>query len=159
MIMAPYDRFKARVELVELFQPLFSDPTSIYDAKKHLSILRSMADTLPLSLKPTKSQLSMPHFYGIDMLVSPSLRDRLIGAGKEVAESFVNSIASCGGKGEDIGQVIICGDDPMNEMSWELSQGVLSQWNWLLGPTCISRANFWRRQRGAPLLPEAGSGW
>jgi hypothetical protein len=31
--------------------------------------------------------------------------------------------------GEEVGQVIIWGDDPLNEMSWELSQPILGKWD------------------------------
>lgn len=154
MVVTPYDRNKARADLVVLFSPLLSDPLNLTAPEKHLSILRSMADTLPAVLKPTPSQLKTPHFYGIDTLCSASLRNILVGAGPEVAEAFVTEIGWCGGESEDNGQVIIWGDEALDEMSWEFSQPVLERWGWLLGREWVARANFWRRQRGANLLPE-----
>jgi len=113
-----------------------------------------MADTLPPVLKPTPAQIKTPHYYGIDMLCSASLRNILIGAGPEVAEAFVTEIGGSGNETVDHGQVVIWGEEPLNEMTWEFSQAVLERWGWLLGREWVARANFWRRQRGANLLPE-----
>ncbi|KAL2067298.1 hypothetical protein VTL71DRAFT_1722 [Oculimacula yallundae] len=155
MVMAPYDRMKARSEILETFRPLYSDPSATTDPQRHLAILSSMFDGLPSALKPSKAQLDTPHYYGIDMIASPTLRDRLMTVTSDVARSFVSELGTIGGeRGDEVGQVIIWGDDPLNEMSWELSQPLLERWGWLLGATWLQRANFWRRQRGAPLLPE-----
>lgn len=154
MAMDPYDRHKARTELIELFQPLLNDPAVANDSQHHLSVLRSMSDSLPVSLKPCKVQLDTPHYYGIDMVASVSLRERLCTVTTEVARSFVSELGIIGNELDDVGQVIIWGEDPLNEMSWEVSQPLLDRWGWLLGSGWAQRANFWRRQRGAPLLPE-----
>lgn len=153
--MVPYDRNKAKNEILELFRPLYSDPSVTNDPTQHLVVLRSMSDSLPSSLKPSQAQLETPHYYGIDMIASPTLRERLLTVTTEVARSFCADLGTIGGEREELGQVIIWGEDPLNEMSWELSQPLLERWGWLLGTGWIQRANFWRRQRGAPILP----GW
>lgn len=112
-----------------------------------------MSDSLPIALKPSKAQLETPHYYGIDLLPSPSLRDRLLTVTSDVAQSFVTEIGITGGQREG-GQLIIWGDDALNEMSWELSQPTLERWGWLLGREWVARTNFWRRQRGFPPLPD-----
>jgi hypothetical protein len=152
--MVPYDRNKARSELLELFRPLINDPAVGTDSQHHLSVLRSISDSLPASLKPCKVQLDTPHYYGIDMVASPSLRESLCTVTSEVARSFVAELGIVGNEREEVAQVIIWGEDPLNEMSWEVSQPLLDRWGWLLGSGWVRRANFWRRQRGAPLLPE-----
>lgn len=154
MVMVPYDRIKARKELQELFRPLLADPLVTSDPQRHLSALRSMAESLPNSLKPSKLQLETTHYYGIDMVASPSLRERLLTVTSEVARNFISELGITGGERDDVGQCIIWGDEPLNEMSWEISQPILERWAWLLGSGWAQRANFWRRQRGAPLLPE-----
>lgn len=88
------------------------------------------------------------------MVASPSLRDRLMTVTTEVARSFVAELGIIGGEPEEAGQVIIWGSEPLDEMSWEMSQPILERWGWLLGSGWAQRANFWRRQRGAPLLAE-----
>jgi hypothetical protein len=154
MVMIPYDRNRARTEIMDIFRPLYQDPSATSNPDRHLAVLQSMNDSLPPSLRPSKAQLETPHYYGIDMIASPSLRDRLLALTAEVARNFVTDLGMAGEQREDVGQVIIWGDDPLNEMSWELSQPILEKWDWLLGPGWKQRANFWRRQRGAPLLPE-----
>lgn len=116
-----------------------------------------MSDSLPASLRPTERQLSVAHDYGIDLLPSSSLRNRLINAG-QVAPSF---LAEIGIHGPDEGQVLIWGD-PLNELSWEFSASILERWTWLIGSEWVERANFWRQQRGAPRLsqpPGLDQGW
>jgi hypothetical protein len=55
---------------------------------------------------------------------------------------------------EDTGQMIIWGEDWLNDFSWEFSAPVLERWGgWLLTQEWGQRANFWRRQRGAATLP------
>lgn len=154
MAMVPYDRTKARLELLELFRPLYSDPVVRADPQHHLAVLQSLSGSLPSSLKPSKAQLETPHYYGIDMLASPSLRERLMTVNMDVAKSFVAELGVVGGEGSEVSQIMIWGDQPLNEMSWELSQPLLERWGWLLGSSWLQRANFWRRERGAPLLPE-----
>lgn len=87
------------------------------------------------------------------MLPSPSLRDRLLTVTSDVAQSFIVEIGINGGLRED-NQLIIWGDDALNEMAWEFSQSTLERWGWLLGREWVARTNFWRRQRGAAPLPD-----
>ncbi|CAL3963772.1 unnamed protein product [Diplocarpon coronariae] len=152
MVVAPYDRTKARTEIREAFRR-YSDPAITSDPQRHLVVLRGMSHGLPAALKPSQAQLETPHYYGIDMIASPSLRERLMALDQDVARNFVAELGMTGGDGSGVAQVIIWGDEALNEATWELSQPLLERWGWLLGPEWLQRANFWRRQRGAPLLP------
>lgn len=111
-----------------------------------------MSSTLPYQLQPSKAHLDTPHYYGIDMIASPTLRDRLLTVSPDVAENFIQEVGFLAG--EDSGQLTIWGQDPLNEMSWEFSQPILDRWAWLMGRDWIAKSNWWRRQRGATLLPE-----
>jgi hypothetical protein len=137
---------------MELFQPMLSDPSVSTTPERHLAVLRSMSGSLPGVLKPSKVQLETPHYYGIDLVPSPVLRDRLLTVTSDVAQSFINEIGITGQ--QDDSQLIIWGDDALNEMSWEFSQATLERWGWLLGREWVARTNFWRRQRGAAPLPD-----
>ena len=152
MSMTNYDRSKARNDIRELFRPLLADSSITATPERHLSTLQSMSDSLPGPLKPTKLQLETPHYYGIDLLASPSLRDRLLTVTSDVAQSFVSEIEDLANEREDA--VVIWGDDPLNEMSWEFSQMTLERWGWMLGGDWVQRANFWRRQRGTAMLTD-----
>ncbi|KAG0649730.1 hypothetical protein D0Z07_3748 [Hyphodiscus hymeniophilus] len=129
--MTPYDRSIARTDLRERFRPLLADLSVTATTESHLSILRAMSDSLPDPLKPTKAQLETPHYYGIDLLASPSLRDRLLTVTIDVAQSFVAEIGILGN--EHDGALTIWGDDPLDELSWEFSQATLERWGWMLG--------------------------
>lgn len=153
IVTVAYDRAKARAELVEIFQPMLSDPSISNAPERHLTVLRSMGGSLPSVLKPSKAQLETPHYYGIDLLPSPSLRDRLLTVTTDVAQSFITEIGIIDAQRDD-SQLIIWGEDALNEMSWEFSQATLERWGWLLGREWVARTNFWRRQRGAALLPD-----
>lgn len=152
--LVPYDRNKARAEINQIFRPLYSDSSITSNPERHLAVLRSLSDSLPSVLKPSKAQLETPHYWGIDMIASPSLRERLLQAGSDAARGFITEIGITGTEREDVGQLIIWGDDPLNEMSWEFSQPILERWGWLLGRDWVNRTNLWRRQRGAAPLPE-----
>ncbi|KAG9234137.1 hypothetical protein BJ875DRAFT_377151 [Amylocarpus encephaloides] len=154
LVIAPYDRNKARVEISQIFQPLYSDTSITANPERHLTVLRSLSENLPAALKPSQGQLETPHYWGIDMVPSPAIRERMLTVTNDVAQSFIREIGIISDEREEAGQLTIWGDDPLNEMSWEFSQAILERWGWLLGRDWVSRANLWRRQRGAPLLPE-----
>ena len=151
-MLAPYPSSRAQSQLISIFQAFYSDLHVATSSERHLSLLRSMSATLPSSLQPTKAQLNTAHYHGIDMIASPSLRDRLLTVSSDVAREFIFEVGFTGG--EDLGQLTIWGDDPLDESSWEFSQPILERWGWLLGRDWVNRANWWRQQRGAAPLPE-----
>lgn len=151
-ILTPYPQSSVQTRLNTLFQQYFSDLSIATRPSYHLATLRSLCATLPPSLQPTKAQLSTQHYYGIDMIPSPTLRDRLLTVSSDVAQEFISEVGFI--SGDDLGQMTIWGDDPLNEMTWEFSQPILERWGWLLGRDWVNRSNWWRQQRGAALLPE-----
>ena len=158
VVVIPYDRAKFQSYIRNMFKPLLN-PAVHSSHEMHLTVLKSLEPMLPRAFKPTTAQLETPHYYGIDMIPFPTLRDRLISLGMEVSRGFIQELGECGDDDDDddddgFSQVIIWGEDFLNEMSWEISQGVLERWGWLLGQEFVQRANFWRRQRGVPALPE-----
>lgn len=153
-IAFPYYRNKARAEIVEIFRPLISDPSITTSPDRHLAVLRSISASLPDVLKPTKAQLETHHFYGIDLIPSISLRERLLTIDPEVAQSFVMEVGIVGGDRDDMTQPIVWSESALDETAWEFSQATLERWGWMLGREWVQRSNFWRRQRGAPQLPD-----
>jgi hypothetical protein len=139
---------------MEIFRPLISDPSLISSPERHLAALRSMSATLPDVLKPTKAQLETPHYYGIDFIPSISLRNRLLTVASDVAQSFVTEIGIAGDDREDMGHLIVWSESALDETAWEFSQSTLERWGWMLGREWVQRSNFWRRQRGAPQVPD-----
>ena len=84
------------------------------------------------------------------MIASSTLRERLLTVSSDVAQDFVLEVGFIGG--DDLGQLTIWGEEPLNEMSWEFSQPILERWGWLLGREWVNRSNWWRQQRGAAPL-------
>lgn len=150
----PYERSRARYEIREIFRSILTDPSLCNDPQKHFAMLHSMADDLPTSLKPTKRQLEIAHYYGIDMIASPSLRDRLLSLNHEAAYNFVNELGIINSEDDDTNALTIWGNDPLNEMNWELSKSFLERWGWVVGNEWIIRSNFWRNIREQSPLPE-----
>lgn len=142
---------QVRATLHSLFNPILEFP----DPQQHLSLLAALAPSLPTQLRPTDLQLQTPHHIYIDLIPSPSLRNRLITAGASTATMFLQQTSIFASDSvEDHGQLTIWGEDILNEFSWEFSAEVLEQWGgWLLPSEWGERANFWRAQRGAPILP------
>ncbi|RKF54381.1 putative transcription factor bzip [Golovinomyces cichoracearum] len=142
-----YDRNRARAELSGIFRSLTSVPSISTDPQLHLATLRSLADTLPDPLKPTKLQLEKAHYFGIDMIASPSLRDRLILVRNDAARNFVDELGIMSAENDYANPLTIWGDDPLNEVFWELSKSMIERWGWMLGNEWIQRSNFWRSKR------------
>ncbi|KAI1000749.1 hypothetical protein K3495_g7448 [Podosphaera aphanis] len=153
-VMASYDSDKVRSKIHELFQPLLSDPNISADSQRHFAILRSLSGQLPAQLKPDKAQLEYSHFYGIDLISSYSLRNRLMTVADDVAIGLVEDLGILRAPSDGSEPITYWGDDPFREESWEISKPVLDRWGWLLGSGWIQRANYWRKQRGASILPE-----
>jgi Domain of unknown function (DUF3425) len=153
VVVVPSNILEIRRSLHALFAPLL-EVTVISNPQNHLVTLAALASTLPLQLKPTELQLRMPHHAYIDMIPSPTLRDRLITIGPTNSNAFMMQVCTIACEVEDTGQMTVWGEDWLNEFSWEFSADVLERWaGWLLTREWGERANFWRRQRGAPTLP------
>ncbi|KAK2760747.1 hypothetical protein FQN54_001983 [Arachnomyces sp. PD_36] len=152
-ILVSHNMSQVRTYLHSLFQPIL-DCTDT-SPQQHLSLLASLSPSLPSQLRPTDLQLSTPHHLYIDLLPSPSLRNRLITAGPTTANVFLQQVCTFASDSlENRGQLTIWGEDVLNEFSWEFSAEILEQWGgWLLPREWGERANFWRVQRGAPVLP------
>jgi hypothetical protein len=153
VVVVPNNIREIRRSLHQIFAPILEIPV-ISNPQTHLATLAALEPTLPTSLKPTRLQLSTPHHAYIDMLPSPTLRDRLIAIGPANANTFLTEACTIACDIEDTGQMTIWGEDWLNDFSWEFSASVLERWGgWLLTAEWGQRANFWRRQRGAPILP------
>ncbi len=152
VVVVPNNIPEIRHSLHALFTPLL-EMSVMANPQTHLATLAALAPTLPLQLKPTELQLRTPHHAYIDMIPSPMLRDRLITIGPANSNTFMSQACTIACDIEDTGQMTVWGEDWLNEFSWEFSADVLERWGgWLLTREWGQRANFWRRQRGAPVL-------
>lgn len=153
VVLQPNNIHEIRRSLHHLFASLL-DMAVLNSPQAHLHTLQALRPSLPSALKPTQLQLSTAHNVYIDMIPSPSLRDRLISVGPARANSFLMEACTLVCHIEDTRQMTVWGEDWLNEISWEFSPAVLERFGpWLLGREWVQRANFWRKQRGAPILP------
>ena len=153
VVVVPNNIAAIRRDLHLLFEPLL-EISVMSNPQTHLATLTALAPTLPLQLKPTELQLRTPHHAYIDMIPSPMLRERLITVGPANSNTFMTQVCTIACEIEDTGQMTVWGEDWLNEFAWEFSADVLERWGgWLLTWEWGQRANYWRRQRGAPVLP------
>ena len=153
VVVVPNNIGEIRRSLHVMFAPIL-EIAVISSPQNHLATLAALTPSLPAQLKPTVLQLQTPHHAYIDMIPSPSLRDRLIAVGPANSNTFMTQACTIACDIEDTGQMIVWGEDWLNEFAWEFSAAVLDRWGgWLLTQEWGQRANFWRRQRGAPVLP------
>jgi hypothetical protein len=159
--MAPASRLKTSTSITNLFSlliqeaPSFPQPTSNQPCPRHLQILSALAPSLPAPFRPTPTQLTTPHYYGVDLLPSPTLRDRLCRAGPDVSAAFLHEFdyVLLTPHTDQRQRLTIWGEEPYNEFCWEFSREMIARWGWLVGTPWAERANFWRSQRGEAPLP------
>lgn len=153
VVVVPNSIAEIRRSLHVMFAPIL-EIAVISNPQNHLATLAALSPSLPSQLRPTVLQLQTPHHAYIDMIPSPSLRDRLIAVGPANSNTFMTQACTIACDIEDTGQMTVWGEDWLNEFAWEFSAPVLERWGgWLLPQEWGQRANFWRRQRGAAILP------
>ncbi len=110
---------------------------------------------LPSTLLPTTLQQTVPHCDWIDLFPSPEGRDRLILAAGTFDEDEL--WADCIGglyegfpDDEIVRRGIIAWSPPWDIAGWEMSEGFLRKWSWLVKglPGALEATNRWRMERG-----------
>jgi len=114
-------------------------------------------DTIPPSLYPTPIQLAIPHEPWIDSFPSAQMRDNLI-----LNEGNYDPDELCfdtsGGLWEGFDCVEVRGmmiwGEPWIEEGWEVTQGFVDKWGWILKgcDKVIAISNRWREGRGEERL-------
>lgn len=108
------------------------------------------------NMKPTDIQLSIEHHPYIDVAFPwKSMRDKVIllnGILFEPENLCISAMYGDTTTGERA--FTIWGDDPSNEMSWEISEFFIRQWWFLIDQSILRQTNWWRRQRGEKAIVE-----
>ena len=116
-------------------------------------------DDLPVTLRPTSVQRTVPHHPMLDILPWPTARNKMIHVFSQTPDlrppqaacptalmDFVYDI-------EDSAEgVRIWGDDPCEWRNWELGEKVFGKWWWAFDGEIVKNSNEWRMSRGAPVL-------
>lgn len=106
VVVVPNNIREIRRTLHQLFHPII-DIAVISDPQAHLTALQQLTPGLPYSLKPTQLQLTTPHHAYIDLIPSPTLRDRLIAIGPANCNTFLMEVCTLACDIEDNGQMTI----------------------------------------------------
>ena len=101
--------------------------------------------TFPHTLSPTQLQLRSYHHPYLDLIASPSLRDNILLAMLDDDQEDQLCYSFHGGDGDDLK---VWGSQPWSPIGWEISQGFVDKWGWLLDAETIRYSNFWRAERG-----------
>ena len=109
----------------------------------------------PASLQPTTTQLGIEHHPWIDCFPWPQLRDNLLKTFEMFnlcdEDDFCHDICDLTDSIEPLILVWGSPDDPRN---WEVSDGFLRKWAWLLSGCrqVLISTNYWRKKRGEPVI-------
>ncbi|EED17426.1 conserved hypothetical protein [Talaromyces stipitatus ATCC 10500] len=125
----------------------------------------ALSATLPTHLRPTSTQLLIPHHPLLDLLPWPSTRDKLIqifnlppNLRPKTAQSpmgliqLVEDMEDTGGEG-----VKVLGSDPFEPCGWEIGQLMFEKWWWAFDTELVTRSNQARKKRGEKGLAMQGS--
>ncbi|KAJ9094758.1 hypothetical protein QFC21_005917 [Naganishia friedmannii] len=99
---------------------------------------------LPLSLRPTQAQRTIPHEHIIDGIIFPTLRDKMI-----LLRGKYNIFEALRGMWDAFS---IMGEDTLDHNSWEVSEQWMKQNLMLVDNEVIAISNRWRLKRGEPAI-------
>ncbi|KAJ5937111.1 hypothetical protein N7466_003561 [Penicillium verhagenii] len=105
--------------------------------------------TLPIHLKPTVIQRSIPHHPWLDLLPVPQMRDNLILAGEFEGEIQLCLDMKGSGNTRSGRSGIIVWSDPWDPTGWEVTEPFARSWGWVIR-NCYDLAhstNQWRAKR------------
>ncbi|TGJ83260.1 hypothetical protein E0Z10_g5475 [Xylaria hypoxylon] len=131
------------------------DPRSLHDdITSPFCDIQTFNYSLPASLTPTETQITVAHHPYIDIFPFGHLRDRLILSQGTVDEDEL--CADIGGKNSTTEHTgLIVWGNSWDPMGWELSEYVAIKWAQLFGGCreLLIATDYWRRRRGeAPLM-------
>ncbi|KAJ5608629.1 hypothetical protein N7537_005248 [Penicillium hordei] len=111
--------------------------------------------TLPLSLRPTPTQRSLPHHPWLDFFPHPKARDNLFRAQDRYDEDeFCLDILGFWNPNALDNMLLVWGE-PSDPENWEITEGFIKKWGWVIQgcPEILFNTNKWRARRGEnPIL-------
>ena len=113
---------------------------------------------IPPDLHPTPLQRSLEHHAVFDVFPDPVLRDNFLIIGEEniddegMALDLVGDGTFTGDEGGHKAQGLMVWGEPWDVKSWEMSEGFVSKYSWLLvgAQQFLDSTNEHRRRRGEP---------
>lgn len=124
------------------------------DLSKELPLEESFTN-MPLNLRPTKIQRTIPHHPWLDFFPHPRMRDNLIQAEStwDDEELCVDLMAFWGGKPQADAGLLVWGE-PWDIRNWEMTEPFIKKYQWAVRG-CVemmTATNAWRAKRGEKLI-------
>lgn len=150
-----YNALRALSANRTLISGILTTPLDCVDEVIHTLHWPAQPELLPATLLPTPLQQTVPHGDWIDLFPCPQSRDHLIRAAGSFDEDEL--WADCiGGLYEGFPddemekRGIIAWSPPWDVSGWEMSEGFLRKWGWLIqcSPGILVATNRWRLERG-----------
>lgn len=110
---------------------------------------------MPLSLRPTKIQRTVPHHPWLDFFPLPKMRDNLIQAGDDWDdEQLCHDIMGFWNSQTSGNAGLLVWGEPWDVKNWELTEAFLKKWLWVVRgcPELMNSTNAWRAKRGEKLI-------
>ncbi|KAL6237943.1 hypothetical protein BDW75DRAFT_228295 [Aspergillus navahoensis] len=107
-------------------------------------------DKIPLSLRPTEIQKSMPHHPWLDFFPFPRMRDTLISAAHLFDDEELCHDLMAFWDTRDTQATLLVWGASWEPRNWEVTEGFARKWGWLLRgcPDLLVSTNIWRARRG-----------
>ncbi|KAL2801805.1 hypothetical protein BJX63DRAFT_416573 [Aspergillus granulosus] len=128
------------------------DSISIFNLRSPESPSTYTEDSIPIALRPTEIQKTIPHHPWLDFFPFPRMRDCLITASHLFDDDELCHDLMAFWDTRNTGATLIVWGQPWDPRNWEATEGFVRKWSWLLrGSTeLLISTNYWRRQRGEP---------
>lgn len=154
IILLQFNALRALAVNRALISAILATPLRCDEEIIHIVPYPTQPELIPSTLLPTTLQQTVPHGDWIDMFPSPEGRDRLIRAAGTFDEDEL--WADCIGglfEGYPDDEIerrgIIAWSPPWDITGWEMTEGFLRKWGWLLKglPGWMEATNRWRIER------------
>ncbi|KAL4889426.1 hypothetical protein BDV59DRAFT_195688 [Aspergillus ambiguus] len=122
------------------------DSISIFNLKQPSFTL----EEIPLSLRPTLTQLQIPHHPWLDFFPFPRMRDVMILAGDSFDDDDLCHDLMAFWDTRNTAATLLVWGNSWEPMNWEVTEAFAYKWRWLLRecPGLLTSTNSWRRSRG-----------
>lgn len=110
---------------------------------------------MPISLRPTKLQKTVPHHPWLDFFPLPKMRDNLIQAGDDWDdEKLCLDIMGFWSNTTSAEAGLLVWGEPWDVRNWEMTEAFLKKWQWVVRgcPELMNSTNAWRAKRGEKLI-------
>lgn len=138
-----------------LITGILTTPLDCDEEVTHITPYPANPERVPATLLPTALQQTVPHGSWIDTWPCPIDRDRLIRATgtydpDELWNDCIGGLYQGFPDDEVARRGMIAWSPPWDITGWEMSEGFLKRWSWLLAglPEAFEATNRWRMKRG-----------